>query len=123
MKLNYLLFFGGIVLIAIGLWDYYALRIMDDIPRSEEEQQLVPSIVGAILLVFSPLFEQRMPKWALGLVCLFLTLTAIIFLSTALRAGYSSSNYLLRHLIGVVFIVIIIIANIRSIKQGEAVAK
>jgi len=82
MKLNYFLFGVGIILITIGLWDYFYLRGLDDISNSEETQQLVPSIVGAVLLVFSPLFQKTVPKWFVGVLCFFLVLTAGILLFT-----------------------------------------
>jgi uncharacterized membrane protein len=120
MKLNYSLFLVGIILITIGLWDYFYLRGLDDISNSEESQQLVPSIFGAILLVFSPLFQKNISKWSIGVLCLFLFLTAVIFLSSIFKKPYADTSFMVRHICGLLVIFLAIVTIIKKIRTNNS---
>lgn len=111
------------LLIGIGLWDYFSLKMLDQLPKSELEHQLIPSIVGAIILVLSPLFEQTRPKWLYALLLFFLVVIALFLTSFALSKVYADNGYLLRHMSGLFFILLLLFLNIRGLKQGEQQAK
>lgn len=117
------LFIGAILIISLSLWDYFALRMLDGISKSIEQQHLMPAIVGAVLLLISPLFEQSVPKWLIYFIILFLTLTLLLWLSMIQTTAISDAYYTIRHLAGSLLIGILLFLNICQLKQGEPKAK
>jgi len=59
MKKSIYLFLGALMIVGISLWDYFALRMLEGVSKTVEEQQLFPGIFGAVLLLVSPLFEKK----------------------------------------------------------------
>ena len=90
---------------------------MGDIPNKESAEHLIPGIVGAIMLVISPLYKDKLPGWFFLIVSFFLVLTSIIFLSGIFIKPYAHPFYIVRHVIGIVVLSILVFVNVRLFKQ------
>jgi hypothetical protein len=123
MKLNNIYWVSGIVLITIGLWDFYSLRLMTEQTIRTENQQLSPAITGAIILILSPLFHFKPAKILILLISILLIVTIAILITLTMVGTYADFNYLARHIFGEIFLAVVLIINIRQIKQGESKVK
>ena len=123
MKLNNIYFVSGIILITIGLWDFYYLRIMTEESVRTENQQLSPAITGAIILILSPLFQFNPDKIIIIFVSFLFVITIAILIALTMSGTYVNFAYLIRHVFGIIFLGLVLIINIRQIKQGESQVK
>lgn len=123
MKLNNIYFVSGIILITIGLWDFYYLRIMTEESVRTENQQLSPAITGAIILILSPLFQFNPDKIIILFVSFLFVITIAILIALTMSGTYANFAYLIRHVFGIIFLGLVLIINIRQIKQGESQVK
>ena len=123
MKLNNIYFVSGIILITIGLWDFYYLRIMTEESVRTENQQLSPAITGAIILILSPLFQFNPDKIIILFVSFLFVITIAILIALTMSGTYVNFAYLIRHVFGIIFLGLVLIINIRQIKQGESQVK
>ena len=123
MKLNNIYFVSGIILITIGLWDFYYLRIMTEESVRTENQQLSPAITGAIILILSSLFQFNPDKIIILFVSFLFVITIAILIALTMSGTYVNFAYLIRHVFGIIFLGLVLIINIRQIKQGESQVK
>ena len=119
MKLNYLYWVSAIIMITIGLWDFYSLRLMNEQTIRTENQQLSPAITGAIVLILSPLFQFKPAKILIILISVLMIITIVILITQPIMGTYADFGYIVRHVFGVIFLAIVLIINIRQIIQGE----